>query len=232
MDMSSAVRLAACSRDLHAAIVEARPEIFKTPCLLLSDVAGWRAHHYAHHDTVAHIMPLDFDPTTITQNFLSGMYWVGMNSHWMAAVGEYRNKWVLVNVHTSYEIILPPLDHIGICHRGPLPIDYHVSWTDLVLLKVVICQVPTAYGNYTDFKLIALFDRGVAYLCGGADCRWTLLPSKSCIDGDPQFCDAIEHNGIIYAIDNADGTTYCWDASCKLFSSDFNDNAMTLFELL
>ena len=45
------------------------------------------------------------------------------------------------------------------------------------------------------------------------------------------FCDAIEHNVIIYAIDKADGTTYCWDGACKLFSSDFNDNAMTLFEL-
>jgi hypothetical protein len=103
---------------------------------------------------------------------------------------------------------------------------------DLILLKVVICQVPTTSRHYTDFKLIALFDRGVAYLWGSADCRWTLLPSKSCIDGDPQFCDAIEHNGIIYAIDNANGTTCCWDASCKLFSSDFNDNAITLFELL
>ena len=45
------------------------------------------------------------------------------------------------------------------------------------------------------------------------------------------FCDAIEHNGIIYAIDKADGTTYCWDGACKLFSSDVNYNAMILFEL-
>ena len=35
MDMLSALRLAACSRDMHTAIVEARPKIFKTPCLLL-----------------------------------------------------------------------------------------------------------------------------------------------------------------------------------------------------
>lgn len=43
--------------------------------------------------------------------------------------------------------------------------------------------------------------------------------------------DAIDHNGIIYAIDKADGTTYCWDGVCKLFPSDVNDNAMRLFEL-
>ena len=48
---------------------------------------------------------------------------------------------------------------------------------------------------------------------------------------DTHFCDAIEHNGIIYAIDKADGTTYCWDGACKLFPSHVNDDAMTLFEL-
>ena len=32
-------------------------------------------------------------------------------------------------------------------------------------------------------------------------------------------------------IDKADGTTYCWDGACKLFPSDVNDDAMTLFEI-
>jgi hypothetical protein len=103
---------------------------------------------------------------------------------------------------------------------------------DLVLQKVVIFQVPTPSGSYADFKLVALFNRRLAYLCGGAGLWWALLPSQHCIDGEPRFCDAIEHNGIIYAIDNADGTMYCWDVMCKLFSSDFNDNTMALFELL
>ena len=138
---------------------------------------------------------------------------------------------VSTNVHTYHEIIHPPMDRVGVYHHGPSHVDYHYSWTDLVLQKVVICQVPTPSGSYADFKLIALFNRGLAYLCGGAGLWWALLPSQPCIDGDPQFCDAIEHNGIIYAIDNADGTTYCWNVACKLFLSDFNDNAMTLFEL-
>jgi hypothetical protein len=80
MDMFSAVRLAACSRDLHTTIVQARPELFKTPCLLLSDLARYYAHH-DDHDTEAYIMPLDFDPRSISQKFLAGTYWVGMNSH-------------------------------------------------------------------------------------------------------------------------------------------------------
>ena len=61
------------------------------------------------------------------------MYWVGMNSHLMAAVREDGKKLVLVNFQTSHEIILPPLDYIEYYHRGPSHLDYYVSWTDLVL---------------------------------------------------------------------------------------------------
>ena len=39
MDMLSALRLAACSRDMHTTIIEARPKLFKTPFLLLSGLA-------------------------------------------------------------------------------------------------------------------------------------------------------------------------------------------------
>ena len=86
----------------------------------------------------------------------------------MAAVRQDRKKLVLVNFHTSQEIILPTLDYIGFYHRGPSHLDYEVSWTHLVLQKIVICQVPTQDANYADFKLIALFDRGLAYLSARA----------------------------------------------------------------
>ena len=68
MDMLSTLRLAACSRDMHMAIVKARPKIFKTPCLLLSGLA-----RFAHHDTEAYIMPLNFITTSISGNFFVGM---------------------------------------------------------------------------------------------------------------------------------------------------------------
>ena len=68
MDMLSALWLAACLRDMHTAIVEARPKLFKTPCLLLSGLA-----RLAHHDTEAYMMPLDFNPISISQNFFAGM---------------------------------------------------------------------------------------------------------------------------------------------------------------
>ena len=86
----------------------------------------------------------------------------------MAAFREDGKKLVLVNFQTSHEIILPLLDYIEYYHRGPSHLDYYVSWTDLVLQKIVICQVPTRHANYVDFKLIALFDRGLAYLYAGA----------------------------------------------------------------
>ena len=68
MDMLSALRLAACSRDMHTTIVEVRPKLFKTPCLLLSGLA-----RFFHHDTEVYMMPLDFNPTSISRNFFAGM---------------------------------------------------------------------------------------------------------------------------------------------------------------
>ena len=67
------------------------------------------------------------------------MYWVSINSHWMAAVREYGKKLVLVNFQTSHEIILPSLDDTEFYLRGPSHLDYVVSWMHLVLQKIVIC---------------------------------------------------------------------------------------------
>ena len=51
----------------------------------------------------------------------------------MASVREDMIKLVLVNFQTSHDIILPVLDYIGFYCRGTSHLDYHVSWTDLVL---------------------------------------------------------------------------------------------------
>ena len=67
MDMLSALPLDACSRDMHMAIIKVGPKLFKTPCLLLS---GFRL---AHLDTEVYMMPLDFNPISISRNFFVGM---------------------------------------------------------------------------------------------------------------------------------------------------------------
>jgi hypothetical protein len=36
-------------------------------------------------------------------------------------------------------------------------------------LKIVISEVPTEKGHYADYKLIALFDKAIAYLEGGSE---------------------------------------------------------------
>ena len=95
-----------------------------------------------------------------------------MNFHWMVAAREDGEKLVLVNFQTSHEIILPPFDDIEFYLHGPSHLDYVISWTHFVLQKIVIYQVPTRHADYADFKLIALFDKGLAYLSVGAFFSW------------------------------------------------------------
>ena len=79
----------------------------------------------------------------------------------------------------------------------------------MVLLKIVICEVPTKAGQYADYKLIALFDHGLAYLEGSSE-EWNFL-SCSHLNAGVEFSDAIEHGGIIFVVDGTNGSTYWWD---------------------
>ena len=72
------------------------------------------------------------------------------------------------------------------------------TWLDLRLLKVVICEVPTPSEDYIDYKLIALFDGGLAYLESGRH-TWLWLIINPVYP--PFLSDAIVHDGIVYAVD-------------------------------
>ena len=94
-------------------------------------------------------------------------------------------------------------------HTFVHPESYALGFSSLNLLKIVICEVPTEAGQYADYKLIALFDRGLAYLEGGRQ-EWKNLRfahHNACA----KFSDAIEHGGTIFAVDEIEGTMYCWD---------------------
>ena len=80
MDILSALRLAACSRDMHTAIVEARPKLFKTPCLLMADPRRWPRHRLDDPTEVA-VVPLDMLPLLVHLSFMRGHYWAGMKAN-------------------------------------------------------------------------------------------------------------------------------------------------------
>ena len=96
-------------------------------------------------------------------------------------------------------------------HRSPEYSESYSSqhYTKFDLLKVVIFQVPTRSGYYKDFRLIAFFNRDLAYLTGHCG-KWINLHVHRRIIHPPWFSDAIEHKGFIYAVDSFYGWTYCW----------------------
>ena len=58
-----------------------------------------KRHVTQHNDRrVASINPLHCDAIPVSVSYVNGMYWVGMNSHWMAAVREDKKNLVLVNL--------------------------------------------------------------------------------------------------------------------------------------
>ena len=118
---------------------------------------------------------------------------------------------MLVEVYTRRLIPLPSINTALLWHRGP---EYSESYssqhdTKFDLLKVVICQASTRFANYKDFRLIAFFNRGLAYLTGHCG-KWINLHVHRRIIHPPWFSDAIEHKGSIYAVDSFYGWTYCW----------------------
>jgi hypothetical protein len=120
--------------------------------------------------------------------------WLGTNSDWITVADHHGCQWCLVNIYTEQNIPLPSLP----------------------ALKIVICQVPTKGGRYTDYKLIALFDKTIFYLEGGDD--WRMLEALTPAPDYPNYCDAIELGGHVFAVDETDGSTYFWDTANGIFS--------------
>ena len=84
----------------------------------------------------------------------------GSNGDWIATVGLGGN-WNLVNVYSHRKFPLPPLP-------GVEATDSPLRFTDrggyLELLKISICQVPTAARLYNDYSLVAIFNFKIAVL--------------------------------------------------------------------
>jgi hypothetical protein len=55
-----------------------------------------------------------------------------------------------------------------------------------------------------------MFETGLAYLEGGSK-EWKFLDHPHTLRTPVHYGDAIEHGGIIYAVDQWDGSMHCWD---------------------
>ncbi|KAK1681984.1 hypothetical protein QYE76_042832 [Lolium multiflorum] len=152
--------------------------------LLMPDSAHWHYDDSSAHHTVYHVVPLDHPRRTAILPFMDNRFWVGMNGDWIAGVDSGGN-WFLANIYTHQEISLPSSETCNI---------FREEWITCLL---------------KDYKLIALFNSGLAYLANGSQ-EWRLFSLAS---WGVDYGDAIEHNGFIVAVDGWTGTTYCWDQS-------------------
>ncbi|KAK1603202.1 hypothetical protein QYE76_048150 [Lolium multiflorum] len=219
LDVTYTVRLAACSRELYDMISkdEGKMHHWDEPCLLMPPPAYWFDEHWdvarasRLHDTVYDLVPLDHPRRSVALPFMHDRKWLGANGDWIAAADHH--EWCLVNVYTERHIPLPSLPDSKIRHSivSSRPA-YSFNWRpEIYLLKIVICQVPTKGGRYADYKLIALFDKTIFYLEGGGD--WRMLEALTPAPDYPNYCDAIELRGHVFAVDETDGSTYFWDTA-------------------
>ncbi|KAK1628891.1 hypothetical protein QYE76_003206 [Lolium multiflorum] len=224
LDVTYTVRLAACSRELYDMISkdEGKMHHWDEPCLLMPPPAYWFDEHWdvarasRLHDTVYDLVPLDHPRRSVALPFMHDRKWLGANGDWIAAADHH--EWCLVNVYTERHIPLPSLPDSKIRHSivSSRPA-YSFNWRpEIYLLKIVICQVPTKGGRYADYKLIALFDKTIFYLEGGGD--WRMLEALTPAPDYPNYCDAIELRGHVFAVDETDGSTYFWDTANGIFS--------------
>jgi len=230
LDVTYTVRLAACSRELYDMISkdEGKMHHWDEPCLLMPPPAYWFGEHWdlatasRLHDTVYDLVPLDHPRRSVALPFMHDRKWLGANGDWIAAADHRGCQWCLVNVYTERHIPLPsppdPKIGHGVTYQ-PATKDwlYYLCWSRAInLLKIVICQVPTKGGRYADYKLIALFDKTIFYLEGGGD--WRMLEALTPAPDYPNYCDAIELRGHVFAVDETDGSTYFWDTANGIFS--------------
>ena len=53
---------------------------------------------------------------------------------------------------------------------------------------------------------------------GGGDWRMPMLEALTPAPDYPNYCDAIELGGHVFAVDETDGSTYFWDTANGIFS--------------
>ena len=70
----------------------------------------------------------------------------------------------------------------------PTPVVGYSGW-------IVVSRVPSHSWDYTNYEVVAIFDKLVAVLAGLT--RWILLKNQFLYTDE--YCDAIEYEGLVFA---------------------------------
>ena len=112
-----------------------------------------------------------------------------------------------MNVYTRHRVPLPKIsdgcpevEYTGILRE--LKYDHG----DYRLWKIAICRVPGRYWDYSNYEVIAIFDKLVAFLTSTP--RWILLKNQFLYTDE--CCDAIQYEGLVFS-STTRGTIFSWN---------------------
>ena len=192
-------------------------ERFHLPYLLRHDPARWRADDGSL--ALCKLMPLDNDTYDVKMPSLEGKAGAGANGDWVVYIG-YNWEWEFENVYTRHRVPLPKIsdclevEHTGILRR------FKYDLGDYRLWKIAICRVPNRSWDYTNYEVVAIFDKLVVVLTFTP--RWILLKNQFLyID---EYCDAIQYEGLVFAATTR-GTVFAWNPDAFgmfVFHSKYN----------
>ena len=150
-------------------------------------------------------MPLDNDTYDVKMTSLEGKAWAGANGDWAVYIG-YNCEWELVNVYTGHRVPLPKIsDCPEVEHTGIL-CTFKYDHGDCLLRKIAICRVPNRSWDYTNYEVVAIFDKLVAFLTSTP--RWILLKNQFLYTDE--YCDATQYEGLVFATTTR-GTVFAWN---------------------
>ena len=136
-------------------------EWFDLPYLLHRDPAHWRVDDGGL--TLCKLVPLDNDTCDVKMPSLEGKAWAGANGDWVFYIG-YKYEWELVNVYTRHRVPLPKIsDCPEVEHTDDLR-EFKYDHGNYRLRKIAICRVPNRSWDYTNYEVVAIFDKLVAVL--------------------------------------------------------------------
>ena len=106
---------------------------------------------------------------------LEGKAWAGANGYWVVYIW-YNCEWELVNMYTRHQVPLPKISHcLEVEHIDDLR-EFKYDHGNCHLRKIAIYQVPNRSWYYTNYEVVAIFDKLVSVLHGST--RWILLKNQ------------------------------------------------------